>query len=59
MSEIIREAADPHLKRGIKIESSFSALADADMNQPVVFRRPEIIHGLRNMVQNAISKLIM
>ena len=55
ISEIIREAADPHLKRGIKIESSFSALADADINQPVVFRRPEIIHGLRNMVQNAVD----
>ena len=55
ISEIVREAADPHLKRGIKIESSFSATEDANINQPIVFRRPEIIHGLRNMVQNAVD----
>ena len=55
ISEIVREAAEPHLKRGIKIESSFSAVEEANPKQPVVFRQPEIIHGLRNMVQNAVD----
>ena len=55
ISEIIREAAEPHSKRGIKIESYFAPEGSAELAQPVVFRQPEIIHGLRNMMQNAVD----
>ncbi|MGB1829708.1 MAG: sensor histidine kinase RegB, partial [Paracoccaceae bacterium] len=55
ISEIIREAAEPHTKRGIKIESSFLGRDEAEVAQPIVFRHPEIIHGLRNLMQNAVD----
>ena len=55
ISEIIREAAQPHTKRGIKIESSFLGQDEAGPAQPIVFRYPEIIHGLRNLMQNAVD----
>jgi two-component system, sensor histidine kinase RegB len=28
---------------------------DADRRQPTIMRRPEIIHGLRNLIQNAVD----
>jgi len=55
ISEIIREAAEPHAKRGIKIESYYAPEDGAKQVQPIVFRHPEVIHGLRNMMQNAVD----
>lgn len=48
---IVREAAEPHAHRGKKIIFGF----DQSTPQPVIDRRPEIIHGLRNLVQNAVD----
>ncbi len=48
---IIREAAEPHAHRGKEISFNFG---DAP-RQPIIDRRPEIIHGLRNLVQNAVD----
>ncbi len=54
LSEIIDEAAEPHLDRGIFID--VMALDDLEIQQqPIIYRRPEIIHGLRNMIQNAVD----
>ncbi len=56
LSEIIREAAEPHLKRGIKIDMRFQGPDEAkDEGQPLTMRQPEIIHGLRNLIQNAVD----
>ncbi|MEP2474809.1 ActS/PrrB/RegB family redox-sensitive histidine kinase [Roseobacter sp.] len=49
---VIEEAADPHLDRGKSIE--FQHLADPQQ-QPTILRKPEIIHGLRNLIQNAVD----
>ena len=56
LSEILREAAEPHLKRGIKIEMQFQGVGAGQIGiQPQTMRRPEIIHGLRNLIQNAVD----
>jgi two-component system sensor histidine kinase RegB len=47
---VLREAALPHLNRGKPV-----AILVPDGRQPEVPRRPEIVHGLRNLVQNAVD----
>jgi two-component system sensor histidine kinase RegB len=55
LGAVVREAAEPHADRGIAIEMDFSPLEGAPEGQPIVWRKPEIIHGLRNLVQNAVD----
>ncbi|SEL51495.1 two-component system, sensor histidine kinase RegB [Roseivivax marinus] len=51
--EVIREAAEPHQERGKDVVVEAEA-ADGGA-QPQILRRPEIVHGLRNLVQNAVD----
>lgn len=49
---VVREAAEPHMQRGkevIILDHVGAAL------QPSIRRRPEAIHGLRNLIQNAVD----
>lgn len=49
---VIEEAAEPHMERGKHV------IIDMDTDsfaQPAILRMPEIIHGLRNLVQNAVD----
>jgi two-component system, sensor histidine kinase RegB len=55
LETLIREAAEPHLGRGKKVEFGLTPGAGAPDRQPNVLRRPEVIHGLRNLVQNAVD----
>lgn len=55
LSAVLREAAEPHLARGKRVEFAFGPLQDGDETQPTIQRRPEVIHGLRNLVQNAVD----
>jgi len=52
---VVREAAEPHVDRGIQVHFEFAPMPGMDEAQPVIFRRPEIIHGIRNLVQNAVD----
>lgn len=52
---VIREAAEPHLHRGKSVEFHIAPAEGARVNQPVISRRPEIIHGIRNLIQNAVD----
>ncbi|MEV8465174.1 sensor histidine kinase RegB [Fluviibacterium sp. DFM31] len=52
---VIREAADPHMARGKEIHFTASPDVDGDSQQPTITRQPEIIHGLRNLTQNAVD----
>jgi len=54
-SALIREAAEPHLDRGKKVIFSFDKNLEFDPEQPQTFRKPEVIHGLRNLIQNAVD----
>jgi two-component system sensor histidine kinase RegB len=52
---VVREAAEPHADRGIDMHHHFAPRPGAPSGQPVIWRKPEIIHGLRNLVQNAVD----
>lgn len=47
---VLQEAAEPHLGRGKTVD-----IVVAEGRQPEIPRRPEIVHGLRNLVQNAVD----
>lgn len=49
---MLDEAAEPHKNRGKSVH--FHHLQEA-VTQPVILRKPEIIHGLRNLIQNAVD----
>lgn len=57
ISAVIEEAAAPHMDRGkmvmIRIDGALQTEFVPD--QPSVPRQPEIIHGFRNLVQNAVD----
>ena len=57
LSVVVSEAAEPHLDRGInvilRIDGTVGEPEPAD--QPVILRKPELIHGIRNLVQNAVD----
>ncbi|SLN24636.1 Sensor histidine kinase RegB [Roseivivax jejudonensis] len=53
LEEVIRESAEPHMTRGKDIH--IEPAGDGALPQPQILRRPEIIHGLRNLVQNAVD----
>ena len=57
ISELVRQAAEPHADRGKKINFTvFSDEHDETSNdEPIVARSPQIIHGLRNLIQNAVD----
>lgn len=49
---VIEEAAGPHMERGKSVHVEMSG---PQSQQPSVLRQPEIIHGLRNLIQNAVD----
>lgn len=55
LEAVIEEAAEPHVERGKEVLISVSPDNDLDLHQPNIVRRPEIIHGLRNLIQNAVD----
>lgn len=50
--EVVREAAEPHMGRGKTVK--FVDQIGPSL-QPAVLRKPEVIHGLRNLIQNAVD----
>ncbi|MBN9524795.1 MAG: ActS/PrrB/RegB family redox-sensitive histidine kinase [Alphaproteobacteria bacterium] len=48
---LVEAAAEPHLLPGIQVD----VLPKGEPPAPIVVRRPEIIHGLGNIVENAID----
>ncbi|WP_299349131.1 sensor histidine kinase RegB [uncultured Shimia sp.] len=55
LTTVIEEAAEPHLDRGKQVFLEVSAAQEANDRPPMVMRRPEVIHGLRNLIQNAVD----
>ena len=55
LEAVVRESAEPHLERGREVSFSVAPEAGGTLPQPVIPRRPEIIHGLRNLIQNAVD----
>jgi two-component system, sensor histidine kinase RegB len=55
LSTVIHEAAEPHRDRGKAIHFDEVPEDGHSGAQPSILRRPEVIHGLRNLVQNAVD----
>lgn len=55
LEAVIAEAADPHMDRGKTVVLDHAAEAGDPMDQPHILRQPEIIHGMRNLIQNAVD----
>jgi two-component system sensor histidine kinase RegB len=59
---VVREASEPHINRGKSVGFEVLPPDDSGVRQPDIFRRPEVIHGIRNLVQNAVdfaSKMVL
>ena len=52
---VVQEAAEPHTHRGKTVHYTHDPDAGMEIDQPAILRQPEIIHGLRNLVQNAVD----
>lgn len=55
VSTILEEAAEPHLDRGKIVHFEEHTESPDGLPQPLVLRKPEMIHGLRNLIQNAVD----
>ena len=55
ISSVIEEAATPHMDRGKPVTISTLPSENTSPVQPDIRRQPEIIHGLRNLIQNAVD----
>lgn len=57
ISSVVDEAAAPHSQRGVRIITRVQGglLEDSAAPQPELTRQPEIIQGLRNLVQNGVD----
>ncbi|MEL6960146.1 MAG: ActS/PrrB/RegB family redox-sensitive histidine kinase [Pseudomonadota bacterium] len=52
---VVLEAGEPHMDRGVEVNFKILQSDAGEFAQPNVTRRPEIIHGLRNLIQNAVD----
>ncbi|MEI4233453.1 sensor histidine kinase RegB [Roseovarius sp. D22-M7] len=55
LDALLHEAAEPHVDRGKHIRFEHADGGADSGAHPTVLRRPEIIHGLRNLIQNAVD----
>ena len=60
LGAVLREAAEPHASRGARIHFHLAPMggspeSEDDPRQPMIRRSPELIHGLRNLIQNAVD----
>ncbi|MDP5219490.1 ActS/PrrB/RegB family redox-sensitive histidine kinase [Ruegeria sp. 2205SS24-7] len=55
LSTVIHESAEPHLDRGKEVHFHEGPGEGGDMQQPSILRQPEVIHGLRNLIQNGVD----
>jgi len=55
LDALLEEAAEPHVDRGKRIHFEHAAGMQEPRAHPTVLRRPEVIHGLRNLIQNAVD----
>lgn len=63
-STVVQEAAEPHMDRGIDVFLRLRGtwlggdptdVASARDGEPDISRRAEVVHGLRNLIQNAVD----
>jgi two-component system sensor histidine kinase RegB len=55
LGAVLREAAEPHAHRGRTLNFDVAAGPRGKPQEPDILRSPEVIHGLRNLIQNAVD----
>ncbi len=55
LDAVLREAAEPHQNRGKVLVFDLHPEQGSPDREPEVRRAPEVIHGLRNLIQNAVD----
>jgi two-component system, sensor histidine kinase RegB len=55
LEAVLAEAAAPHAGRGKTLRFEHRPRAGAERRMPEIWRRPEVIHGLRNLIQNGVD----
>ena len=55
LGTVLREAAEPHLGRGKRVTFHLHPAPGGSAHEPIIRRSPEVIHGLRNLIQNAVD----
>lgn len=55
LGTVLREAAEPHMQRGKEVLFDLGPGPGGTEREPIIRRSPEVIHGLRNLVQNAVD----
>lgn len=55
ISAVVEEAAEPHVARGKHVHFNAEPLDRLGRPQPIIRRVPAMIHGIRNLVQNAVD----
>ncbi|MDP2087690.1 MAG: ActS/PrrB/RegB family redox-sensitive histidine kinase [Gemmobacter sp.] len=55
LDTVLREAAEPHQNRGKALVFDLHPEGESAARQPSIHRAPEVIHGLRNLIQNAVD----
>lgn len=55
LTVLVEEAAEPHRDRGKEVVIEIAATQTEGDPPPMVMRRPEVVHGLRNLIQNAVD----
>lgn len=55
LTAVVEEAAEPHLDRGKTVHFEIAPQNADAPSPPTIIRYPEVIHGLRNLIQNAVD----
>jgi len=55
LASVVEDAAEPHLERGKTVHIGLGDPTKRSADQPTILRHPEIVHGLRNLIQNAVD----
>ena len=55
LDAVLRDAAEPHRQRGKTVIFDLHPAQHVLAQQPTIMRKPEVIHGIRNLVQNAVD----
>ena len=55
LGAVLHEAAAPHARRGRNLVFQLAPSNQGATQEPNIRRSPEVIHGLRNLIQNAVD----
>ncbi len=55
LGAVLQEAAEPHAHRGRTLHFRMTRMGGGSTQEPNIRRSPEVVHGLRNLIQNGVD----